>query len=694
MTLSPLLIEIGTEELPPGLLPRLAEDLGAGLHAALQSAQLQPGALRTFAAPRRLAVQIDAVLDLQPEQSQVRYGPPVAAALDATGAPTPAGSGFARSCGVDFEELQHVPGDKGPRLAYTLVQPGRSIGDLLPGLIMSTADALVMPRRMRWGGNDVEFVRPVHWLVVLLGSDVLPMNLWGVAADRYTRGHRFHATEPLPLADALAYEQVLEEQGHVIPDFERRRDRVATQVAAVAGELGGLVPEDGALLDEVTALVEWPVAISGGFEARFLEVPQEALVSTMCANQKYFPVFDQGGKLMPKFIAVTNLESTNPEEVRKGNERVIRPRFADAEFFFLEDRKQALSDREPALDGLAFQRKLGSMLARSSRIARLAAHLAPLCGANPEISENAGRLCKCDLLTQMVQEFPKLQGIMGRHYALLDGLDPQVASAIEEHYLPRHADDGLPLSSAGRAVALAERLDLLASFFAIGKQPTGDKDPYGLRRASLGVVRILLDAQLHCDLRTELEFAARGLPDALGNDEQAAATTDFVMQRLEAWLLTQGMRADVLQAVAAREITDVVDFVARAQAIVEFQKLPGATELAAANKRVANILAKSSAGESLSGEIQTDLLEPGSEAELHAQVLAMQAQVDPLLRERSYVPALELLAGLQPIVAAFFDNVMVNCDEIEVRLNRHRLLHQLRALFLQVADISRLQPLA
>ncbi len=686
-----LLLEIGTEELPPGLLPRLAESLGRNLRDLLGQQHLPATGMETFAAPRRIAVLLRDVPRQQPDREETRLGPPVAAARDAEGNPTPAGSGFARSCGVSFEDLQQTEDGKGSRLSYTQQVPGKAAADLLPELIARAAHALEIPRKMRWGNREDEFVRPVHWLVLLLGDEIIPASLWGVQSGRETRGHRFHAPQPLALPEAGSYEDVLTKQGYVLPRFETRRAKIRADVARAATDRGGKAVLEDALVDEVTALVEWPVVLSGQFDERFLAVPQEALITTMCANQKYFPVLDEAGQLMQHFILVSNLESTQPELIESGNERVIRPRFADAEFFFAEDRKKPLSYWAQGLDALTYQDQLGSVANRCERIAEIAVALSAQTGADAEQARQAARLSKADLLTLMVQEFPKLQGTMGRYYAEQEGLPATIAVALEEHYLPRYAEDQLPASALGQTLALADRIELLAGFFALGKQPTGDKDPYGLRRAALGLVRILTDQSLRVNLVELFRLACAQLPEAVSQRAEIEPVVTFVMQRTAVWLQSQGMPADVLHAVSARELSDIVDFVARVRAIQEFKSLPAAAALSSANKRVANILAKSGVTTDTHQTFDPGLLREAAEQALYEAVEHAQTEIAPYLASADYAQVLARLARLEEPVSRFFDDVMVNCEDETLRSNRQLLLARLRQLFLDVADISLLQ---
>ncbi|MDH4031589.1 MAG: glycine--tRNA ligase subunit beta, partial [Chromatiales bacterium] len=495
------LFEIGTEELPPRALRSLANAFRAGMEEGLQGLSLEHGEITVFATPRRLAVSIADLEASQADRPIERRGPPVNVAIGEDGAPGRAALKFAESCGVAFDQLGRLATPKGEYLAYSGVEQGKPAEEILPGVLQAALDALPIPRRMRWGDEDFEFVRPVHWLVALLDDRVVPMELFGVAADRLTRGHRFHSPGTLLLDHANGYVDALEGQGFVIPALASRRDTVRDQVLKLAGDVGGQPVYDDELLDEVTALVEWPVPVAGEFDARFLELPREVLVSTLQAHQRYFPVEDESGSLLPRFIAVTNLESRDPEEVRRGNERVVRPRLSDAGFFWDSDRRRTLESRIGDLADVVFQKKLGSLADKSRRVEQLAARIAENLGVDSRHAARAAALAKCDLLTAMVGEFPDLQGVMGRYYALGDGEPGEVADAIREQYLPRFAGDRLPLTDAGKVVSLAEKLDTLTGIFAIGQRPSGTRDPFGLRRAALGALRILIEGQLELDMQ-------------------------------------------------------------------------------------------------------------------------------------------------------------------------------------------------
>ncbi len=684
-----LLVEIGTEELPPKALARLAEAFRDGLVAGLDKADLVHGEARALGSPRRLAVQVEALATAQADRVEERRGPALTAAFDAEGNPTKAAQGFARSCGCAVAELERLETDKGAWLVARRAVAGQPTAALLPELVEAALAALPVPKRMRWGAREEEFVRPVHWVVLLLGADVVPGRVLGLETGRVSRGHRFHAPGDLQLDHADAYVERLREPGRVLVDFNERREAIRAQVEAQAVACGGRAVIDSALLDEVTALVEWPVALAGTFESRYLDVPPEALVSTMQGNQKYFPVVDTDGTLRPHFITVSNIDSRHPETVRRGNERVIRPRFADAEFFWNQDRKQALTDLEPRLVKVVFQDKLGSLHDRAQRISALAARISELTDGDPGAARLAGRLAKCDLLTQMVGEFPELQGTMGRYYARNDGLPEAVAVALEEQYLPRFAGDALPATPAGRAVALADRLDLLVGIFGIGQRPSGDRDPYGLRRAALGVLRIVLEGGLELDLAELIAFAREQLGTRLVAPDIEETVHQFLLDRLRGHYLDAGFGPDLFEAVAALRPTRPLDFDRRLRAVAAFRDLPEAESLAAANKRVRNILRQ--AGAETPREPDLDLLEEPAERALAEALASHAAAVEPDLAMGDYRAALAELAGLRPAVDRFFDEVMVMADDPAVRANRLALLGQMATLFLRVADLSRLQ---
>ena len=684
-----LLVEIGTEELPPKALARLSAAFHDGLVAGLDKAGLAHGATRALCSPRRLAVLVEALATAQPDRVEERRGPAVTAAFDAEGNPTKAALGFARSCGRTVEELDRLETDKGTWLVARREVAGQPAATLLSELVEAALAALPIPKRMRWGDRDEEFVRPVHWVVMLLDDVLVPGRVLGLDSDRTTRGHRFHCTAPLSIPAAADYVDLLRTQGRVVVDFAERRELIREQVEAAARSVGGHAAIDAALLDEVTALVEWPVALAGGFEARFLDVPAEALVSTMQGNQKYFPVVGDDGGLLPHFITVSNIESRHPETVQRGNERVIRPRFADAEFFWNQDRKQTLTDRVPHLANVVFQKRLGTLHDRAERISALAALISERSDGDPGEARLAGRLAKCDLLTDMVGEFPDLQGTMGRYYARHDGLPEAVAIALGEQYLPRFAGDALPTTPTGRAVALADKLDLLVGIFGIGQRPSGDRDPYGLRRAALGVLRIVLEGELALDLAELVAASAASLDGRLSEEDTEGQVMQFLFDRLRGHYLEAGFAPDLFEAVVALRPTRPLDFDRRLRAVAAFRELPEAESLAAANKRVRNILRQ--AGVEAPGEPDVDLLHEPAERDLAEQLASHAAAVEPDLASGDYRAALGELAGLRPAVDRFFDDVMVMADDPAVRANRLALLGQMSTLFLRVADLSRLQ---
>ena len=686
MSTRDFLFELGTEELPPLALPELERALAAGIRAGLETAGVPHSDLHSFAAPRRLAVLIHALAETQPEQRLKRRGPPLNAAFDKQGAPTRAATAFAESCGVGLDALGRITEGKGEFLYFEGTKPGAPTASLLPGIVQAALDALPIPKRMRWGASEAEFVRPVHWLTLRFGADIVPARLLDTDSCGTTRGHRFHAPQELSLATPAAYADTLRTQGHVIANFAERRARILEQVTAKAAKLGGRVVHDEALLDEVTALVEWPVAVEGRFEERFLALPREVLISTLQEHQRYFPVEDASGALTSWFITVSNIESRDPVRVREGNERVVRPRLSDAAFFHDQDRRQALASRRSGLDAVTFQAKLGSIGDKVRRTQKLATHIAALLGSNVEHAARAAELCKCDLLSAMVGEFPELQGIMGTYYAVADGEHSDVATAIREHYLPRGAGDDLPTTRTGSVVALADKLDTLAGIFATGQKPSGNKDPFGLRRAAIGVLRIVLEQRLDLDLAELLQQAVAAQP--VQTADTARDVLDYVMERARAHYGEAGYAAEIFDAVLATGVTRPLDFDARMQAIAAFRQLPEAESLAAANKRIANILRKSAEHSNASVDPQK-LVEPAERA-LHAALVALMPEVSAALAARQYDRALGQLASLRPTIDAFFADVMVNADDAGLRTNRLALVAAVRTAFAGVADLSRL----
>ncbi len=684
-----LLIEIGAEELPPKALNTLSAAFLAGVKAGLEEAGLSFSGIDKFAGPRRLALRIHDLAESQADRDIERKGPALKAAYDEDGCPTRAAQGFACSCGVDVEALQKQETDKGAWLVFRCEQKGRPSPSLIPAIINEALDKLPIPRRMRWGQMETHFVRPVHWVVLLFGDTVIEAEILGVQTGRETFGHRFHHPQAISIPTPADYEVLLESNGKVIADFARRRQTVRAQVEKEALSLKGQAVINDDLLEEVTAMVEWPVAVAGNFESRFLDVPPEALITTMAANQKYFHLLDADGNLLPHFITISNIESRDVAKIREGNERVIRPRFADAEFFWNQDRRQRLDARLESLKSVVFQKQLGSLFDKTRRVMPLSAWIAKAIGADKVAALRAAELCKCDLMTEMVGEFPGLQGIMGRYYAQHDHEPEMVATALDDYYRPRFAGDLLPPTATAQALAIADRIDTLLGIFAIGQIPTGDKDPYALRRAALGVLRILIEKNLNLDLRPLLETAAKHFSPQV----QAPAATDrvltFILDRLHAYYQDKHIKPDVLDAVTAIRPTCPLDIDQRLLAVSHFRELPEAESLAAANKRIANILKKVTG--KLPETINASDLVEAEEKTLYEILNGLSSEVHVLLQDNQYEQALTLLAQLRDPVDRFFDKVMVMTEDKKLRNNRIALLNQLHSLFMQVADISRLQ---
>jgi len=689
------LVEIGTEELPPKALRSLMTAFADALTTSVDDARLEHGGVHGYASPRRLAVLIEQLAGGQADRKTTQKGPPVAIAFGDDGELTAAGEAFARKCGVEASELSRTSTDKGEWLSCDVTEPGQSTADLMPGLVEKALAALPIPRRMRWGAGDAEFVRPVHWVVLLHGSKAIKASVLGIATGNKSRGHRFHSTGPIEITSPAEYLQTLEERGHVIADFGRRRALVRDGVEAAAKKAGGTVVDGEALYDEVTALVEWPVPITGSFDDGYLSLPREVVISTLTSHQRYFAVADKSGKLLPRFITVANLDSTDPEQVKSGNERVIRPRLADAAFFWDADRRTQLATRQEALREVVYQRGLGSLFDKAMRTANLAAEIATTLGVEPAPVQRAATLAKCDLVTGMVGEFPELQGIMGRYYALSDGEPPAVAEAIAEHYLPRFSGDALPASVDGQILAVADKLDTLAGVFAIGKKPSGNRDPFGLRRAALGIIRVLIECDLDLDLTALISTAVAAQPGVRANGSDpgtdvAAELYTFISERLRRYFLDHdaGLATETFDAVLARNPASLVDFSRRLAAVQAFIALEPAASLAAANKRIANILKKADGqgGDAVKEKLLTD----PAEIALAKALESARERVAPMLEAREYADVLTALAELREPVDHFFDDVMVMADDKATRNNRLSLLSELRALFLDVADISRL----
>jgi len=684
-----LIFELGTEELPPVALKKLSEALTREFAAGLDAANLKHGEVTSYAAPRRLALLVKDLDTRQPDRDVEKRGPAVKAAFDAEGNPSKAAEGFARSCGTTVDQLGRMQTEKGEWLVYQVHESGKAAAELLPGIAENALNKLPIPKRMRWGDSEAQFVRPVHWLLFLHGDDVVDCTILDAKSDRLTHGHRFHHPAAITIYDPEDYAKVLEDMGKVIAYFPDRRLRIKAAVEKTAKGLGGVADIDSDLLDEVTALNEWPVPIAGSFEEKFLEVPHEALVTTMKTNQKYFPVFDESGGLMNHFITIANIDSRDPQKIREGNERVVRPRLADAMFFWQQDGKKKLEDHIESLKKVVFQKQLGSMFDKSQRVAALAAEIAAGIGGDTGLAMRAGQLSRCDLLTEMVYEFASMQGIMGRYQATRDGEDPELAQAMDEFYMPRFSGDRLPESKTGIAIALAERIDTLVGIFGIGQKPTGDKDPFALRRAALGALRILSEHSLTLNLKNLLKFAAIELNDRIAEADTVEQVEAFMLERLRGLYADKGIAGDLFDCVAAVRPHDLADFEKRVQAVSEFRALPEAEALAAANKRIGNILKKAE-GE-VSGTIDPDRFEEDAERTLDARIVEMSATIAPMNQSGDYAGVLKALAGLRPVVDSFFDDVMVMADEPAVRNNRLSLLASLQALFLKVADISLLQ---
>ncbi|MFT7337698.1 MAG: glycyl-tRNA synthetase beta chain [Marinobacter maritimus] len=681
------LVELGVEELPSKALKPLSEAFTQGITKGLEDAGIEFGKVEAFAAPRRLAVRIRDLADAQPDKPVEKRGPAVKAAFDDSGNPTRALTGFATSLGVTPDQLDTLETDKGAWLVYRTVEQGKPTVDLMSGLVEQSLASLPIPKRMRWGAHRTEFVRPVHWLVMLFGNKVIDAPIMGLTPGNKTRGHRFHCPKALIIPTPADYEVVLEQEGYVIADFAKRREQIRTGVSALAEtEAGAKAVIDEDLLDEVTGLNEWPVPLMGRFDKRFLKVPSEALISSMAEHQKYFHVVGTDGAMLPLFITVANIDSKDPSQVISGNEKVIRPRLSDAAFFYETDRKIRLEDRIGRLKPIVFQDKLGSVYDKAVRVAALAGRIASAIGSDPALAERAAMLAKTDLVTEMVLEFSDLQGIMGQYYAANDGEPADVAKAMNEQYMPRFAKDSLPTTLTSCALAIADRLDSLVGLFGIGQPPSGTRDPFALRRASLGVLRIIIERELPLDLQTCCEWAEENFT-GLTEENTASSVVDYMLDRFRAYYDERGIGAEVYLAVHARRPTRPLDFDRRVKAVEAFRQLPEALALAGANKRVSNILSKQ-AGEHVGETVNSDLLQDAAEKTLATQVNQQAEKVLPLFEQGNYASALRSLASLQEPVDSFFNEVMVMAEDDAVRDNRLALLNRLHNLFLRVADIS------
>lgn len=688
MTTQNFLVEIGTEELPPKALKTLATSFADNVEAELNQAGLSFDKIEWFAAPRRLAVKVLNLATQQPSKEIEKRGPAVSAAFDAEGKPTKAAEGWARGCGITVEQAERIATDKGEWLVHRAKIEGQPTKNLLNDIVANALAKLPIPKPMRWADKTVQFIRPVHTVTMLLGDELIEGEILGVASARTIRGHRFLGEKEFDIQHADQYPQLLRDKGSVVADFNERKAEILAKSQAKATALGGVADIEESLLEEVTSLVEYPNVLAAKFEERFLAVPAEALVYTMKGDQKYFPIYDKDGKLLPHFIFVSNINPEDPTAIIEGNEKVVRPRLTDAEFFFKTDLKQKLVDRLPRLETVLFQQQLGTLKDKTDRIEQLAGEIAKQIGADEAKAKRAGLLSKCDLMTNMVFEFTDTQGVMGMHYARHDGEDEEVAVALNEQYMPRFAGDELPKSLVASAVALADKFDTLTGIFGIGQAPKGSADPFALRRAALGALRIIVEKNLPLDLEDLVKKSAALFGDKLTNKNVVADVVDFMLGRFRAWYQDEGIAVDVIQAVLARRPTRPADFDARVRAVSHFRTLDSAEALAAANKRVSNILAKADAA---IGEINLTVCVEPAEKALAEAVLALRTEVQPLIAQGDYTTVLDKLANLRVPVDNFFDNVMVNAEDPALRQNRLAILNTLQGLFLQVADISVLQ---
>ena len=683
------LVEIGTEELPPKALAGLAGSLEQSIVKGLNREELNFSACCHYATPRRLAVLIRELQPQQADKAIERLGPAVSAAFTQQGAPTKAAQGFARSCGVAVEELGRSKNGDIEKLAFSFKEPGSHIQELLPKLVRDALEQLPVPKRMRWGNSREEFVRPVHWVVMMYGNKTISATLLGVEANHFSYGHRFNFNKKILIKNAKDYEALLEEKGGVIPDFNKRKALIRQLVENEGAKAGAVAVIDESLLDEVTSLVEYPVALTGKFEEEFLELPPEALILTMKSHQKCFYLVNKKGKLLPKFITISNLLSKDPSKVVEGYERVIRPRLADARFFYETDKKHSLESRLPQLNSVIFQEKLGTMYEKSQRVATLATKIADLISVDSALCSRAATLAKCDLLTLMVGEFADLQGLMGYYYALHDGEPEEMAQALNEQYMPRFSGDSLPNSKTGIALALADKLDSIVGIFGIGQPPTGSKDPFALRRSAIGVLRIIVEKELDLDLLYCIEQALSGFEEANLAQKTTDDVFEFMLERFKAWFLDKEITVEEFQSVFAVRPKRPLDFHLRILAVHNFSLLPESASLAEANKRVSRLLAKQNLNAKNTTVKETLLQEPAEQA-LHKALMDKILEVTPLLEQGLYKEGLQALTSLKVNVDTFFDEVLVMCEDTALRDNRLALLQQLRNLFLQTADISHL----
>ncbi|ORU92153.1 MAG: glycine--tRNA ligase subunit beta [Cycloclasticus sp. symbiont of Poecilosclerida sp. N] len=680
-----LLFELGCEELPPTALKILRDSLLSGVCAGLNGANLNTGKPHAFATPRRLAVWIEAVETTQADELVEKRGPAIAAAYDKEGNPSKAGLGFARGCGVEFNELETLKTDKGDYLSYKKREKGQTAEALIPAIIETALNRLPIAKRMRWGRSDNAFVRPVHWVVLMLGNDVIKSRFFGINASNTSVGHRFHAPETFTITTPSAYSAQLS-RAHVIASFEERQSLIEKQAIQAAGAVNGEACMDADLLDEITALVEFPVAVTGRFDEHFLALPKEVLITTMQINQKYFPVLDANGSLLPYFITISNIQSSNPASVSHGNERVISPRLSDAEFFWRQDMKSTLADRVASLDHVVFQHKLGSVGAKTRRVETLSIELANQLGCDATLASRAALLSKADLVTNMVGEFASLQGVIGRYYAIENGEASEVAMAIQEQYLPKQAGGDLPVSKTGQILALSDKLDTVVGIFSVGLIPTGDKDPFALRRASLGILRVLIEHGIQVDLKSLISLSCRQFSHDFDEDNTKKQVLSFILERLRGYCLANGFSSNQFAAVTSIACTEPVDFINRLRAVKEFSLLEEASSLGEANKRIQNLLKKAPAD--ISKHFDAAILADTQEVELYQKLLAVEEQINPLLRQHKYTEALKALSTLKEPIDAFFEHVFIMADDEKVKSTRLALLSKIRTNFIKIADVS------
>ena len=684
-----LLIEIGTEELPPKSLKRLATAFHQELCNSLKENGLEFSETSWLASPRRLAVIVNQLEISQSDKQQQRRGPAISAAFDDDGKPTRATEGFAKSCGVAVDQLGKLETEKGSWLVFDTLVKGKQTKELIPDMVNMALKRLPIAKRMRWGNNDFEFVRPIKWILLLLGTETIDCEIMGVRSGKHSYGHRFHHPGAIKIKQAAEYVEVLKQNGKVVADYNERRSLIKDQVEKLATKNNGAAIIDPELLDEVTALVEWPVSFAGNFNPDFLKLPKEVLIASMQDHQKYFPILDKQKNLLASFICVTNIESKQPDLIKQGNERVIQPRLSDASFFWERDLKNGLAKHIAGLNKVVYQKELGTLHEKSERLNSIISNLAKTFNIDNNNAKRAAELCFCDLLTEMVCEFPALQGTMGKYYAEADGEDANVALALEEYYQPRFAGDDLPTTTLGQCLAISEKVDTLVGIFSIGKAPTGDKDPFGLRRSAIGLLRIIIECEIDIDLKELLDSAASNYPSKVKAKDITNDVFRFLMERLRRYYIDEGVSNDTFESVLAINSSKPLDFHHRLIAVTEFRKLAEADSLAAANKRISNILKKSDFNNTL--KVKDELLSEEPEVLLAKTLKEYQKKVVPMINDRDYKSALTELAGLRESVDSFFDNVMVMCDDDDVKNNRLALLSDLNSLFLETADISKLQ---